>query len=90
MMSTAAQTPRWHEQFGQAGVSNHNDSALASPTQCNWAASAWLHSASNRLRCETARADRLNPFIDVERWHINKCSVRADVGILLRAIIYPA
>ena len=31
MMSTAAQTPRWHEQLGQAGVPNHNDSALASP-----------------------------------------------------------
>jgi hypothetical protein len=90
MMSTAAQTPRWHEQLGQAGVPNHNDSALASPAQCNWTASAWLHSASNRLRCETARADRLNPFIDVERWHINKCSVRADVGILLRALTYPA
>jgi|HubBroStandDraft_3_1064219.scaffolds.fasta_scaffold1051186_2 hypothetical protein len=88
MMSTEAQTSRWHEQLGQAGVPNHNDSALASPAQCNWAASAWLHSASNR--CETARADRLNPFIDVERWHINKCSVRADVGILLRAITYPA
>ena len=57
-MSTVAQTPRWHEQLGQAGMTNHNDSALASPAQCNWAASAWLHSARNRLRCEAARADR--------------------------------
>jgi hypothetical protein len=60
MMSTTAQIPRWHEQCGQAGVPNHNDPAFASPAQCNWAASAWLASASDRLRCETARADRLN------------------------------
>lgn len=44
----------------------------------------------NRFRSETAKVDRVNHSIDVERWYINNWSVWLDLRILLCAMVYPA